>query len=63
MKNDSNSSADKTDKFKKNLKFDSRLLEWNVKHKVLVEKDIKDHASGIPDSSENVETFSIDDIA
>jgi hypothetical protein len=52
-----------TDKFKKNLRFDSRLIEWNLKHKILQDKELKDHSTQIPDSSGNVETFAVDDIA
>ncbi|MGE3975196.1 MAG: hypothetical protein AB7F59_11790 [Bdellovibrionales bacterium] len=62
MKNDANNNT-KSDKFKTHLRFDARLLEWNLKYKVLQEKDIKDHASTLPDSADNVETFAIDDIA
>jgi hypothetical protein len=65
MKSDSSAGNNPkhSDKFKNNLRFDSRLLEWNLKYKVLQDKDVKDHVSTLPDSAANVETFAIDDIA
>ena len=51
----------KNDKLSEQIKFDVRLLEWNLKQGLVREEDVKDHTSRLPDTSEKVTYTQIDD--
>lgn len=41
------------------MKFDTRLVDWNLKHKKIKEGDLKKHLSELPDCSHNVDRMAI----
>ena len=42
-------------------KFDTRLVNWNLKRGVISESDFNRHLESLPDSSENAQKIEIDD--
>ncbi len=53
----------KLDEITRLLNFDTRLQESNMKHKVITEKELKEHISKIPDCSHNVDHVHLEDEA
>ncbi|MEQ1876900.1 MAG: hypothetical protein ABL958_09660 [Bdellovibrionia bacterium] len=45
-----------------NLSFDTRLIEWNIKQKVVTSDDLNKHLKELPDSSANSEMVKIEDL-
>lgn len=51
------------DKAMKNLKFDSRMQEYNLNNGLLTQDELNKHIESLPDASSNVELIDIDDAA
>ncbi len=45
-----------------NLQFDTRLVEWNLKQKVINTGDVEKHLKDLPDSQEKAEIVKIEDL-
>lgn len=43
------------------FKFDSRLMEWNLKHNLVSKTELKGYLDSLPDETENAETLTLDD--
>ena len=41
----------------KKMKFDTRLMDWNIKQGILKKADIDAHLKSLPDSKDNSEPF------
>ncbi len=52
----------KLNDFIDNLKFDSRVVDWNVKNNVVNEKDVKTHLEKLPDLTDQMVKFHVDDL-
>ncbi len=44
------------------LSFDSRLIEWCLKNKLISQEDLEKHLKGLPDSETNCEMIKIEDL-
>ena len=49
------------DKAMKNLKFDTRMQEYNLNNGLLTQEELKKHLESLQDASNNVELIDIDD--
>ena len=45
------------------FEFDSRMIEWNLKHNILSKEKLKAYLDALPDSSGNMEPLRIDEDA
>jgi len=45
------------------LKFDKRMVNWNIKQNVLTEKELKEHIAGLDDLTSRVGTVQLDESA
>lgn len=43
------------------LKFDKRMVDWNLAHGIISAEELKQHMSSLPDSSSNLESDEDDD--
>ena len=41
--------------------FDSRMVEWNLKHNVITREQLKSYLNSLPDEAANSEPLKIDD--
>jgi hypothetical protein len=41
--------------------FDSRMVEWNLKHNRITKDQLKTHLASLPDDSANSETLELDE--
>jgi hypothetical protein len=41
--------------------FDSRMIEWNLKHNRVTKDQLKAHLSSLPDDAANCETIELDE--
>ena len=46
----------------RNLQFDTRLIEWNIKQKVITNDDLSKHLKELPDNQEKSEIVRIEDL-
>ncbi len=47
------------DKAMKNMKFDIRLMERNLKNGLITEKEYQDFLNGLPDCSQNIDLVNL----
>jgi len=43
------------------FEFDSRMVEWNLQHKLITKEDLQKYLSSLPDESANAEAVSFED--
>ena len=44
-----------------NLKFDKRMIDWNISREVLTQDELKKHLSDLPDSSHNLASIELNE--
>ena len=43
------------------VEFDSRMIEWNLRHNIVTKEKLKGHLDSLPDDSANSELIHIED--
>ena len=44
-----------------NLKFDKRMIDWNISRNLLTQDELKKHLSELPDSSHNLASIELNE--
>ena len=47
------------DKALKNMKFDTRLVDWHIKNNQLTKEELEQHLKQLPDSGQNIDLINL----